>query len=136
MMDMQLLSKAGRTAFPIRFAAEALGAMVSRDGATCTAVIIPPIVKNVIGAADIDRFRIYKYSDSVKSPLGSLPAKQRFGEPYCRNVHPFRSFPHQRFITDQQLIWQGSSLYYVRVFLQTDNGDKTLTEQDMEYGLV
>ena len=42
---------------------------------------------------------------------------------------------NQRFITDQQLIWQGSSLYYVRGILQTDNGDKTFTEQDMEYGL-
>jgi hypothetical protein len=92
---------------------------------------------NVIGAADIDRFRVYKYNESVKSPLGSFASQNSDLASHivkeCSSVLGLSS--NQRFITDQQLIWQGSSLYYVRGILQTDNGDKTFTEQDMEYGL-
>lgn len=139
MMDTAAVIEGGRTAFPIRFAAEALGATVSWDGATRTVVIYSRLDSkaNVIGAADIDRFRIYKYSDSVKSPLGSFASQNSDLASHivkeCSSVLGLSS--NQRFITDQQLIWQGSSLYYVRGILQTDNGDKTFTEQDMDYGL-
>jgi hypothetical protein len=139
MMDTAAVIEGGRTAFPIRFAAEALGATVSWDGATRTVVIYSRLSDktNVIGAADIDRFRVYKYNESVKSPLGSFASQNsdlaEFIVKECSQALGLSA--NQRFITDPQLIWQGSSLYHIRGILQTDNGDKTFTEQDMDYGL-
>jgi len=138
-MDTAAVIEGGRTAFPIRFAAEAIGATVRWDSATRTVMIYSSLSNktNVIGATDIDRFRGYKTNESVKSPLGTFASQNsdlaEFIVKECPKVLGLSA--NQRFITDPQLIWQGSSLYHIRGILQTDNGDKTFTEQDMDYGL-
>ncbi len=140
MMDTPAVIEGGRTAFPIRFAAEALDAVVSWDGATRTVIIYSKLSQktNVIGAADIDRLRSFKYIDSVKSPMGNFASQNSELAAFIVKQSPaaLNLASNQRFITNDQLVWQGSSMYHVRGILQTDNGDKTFTEQDMDYGLT
>jgi hypothetical protein len=140
MMDTEAVIVNGRTAFPIKFAAEALGATVTWDGATRTVMIfssLPPKT-NVIGAVEIDRMRSYKYSDSVKAPLGIFGNQNSELANYilkeCTSVLKLQA--NQRFISSTELIWASSSIYHIRGILQTNNNDGTYREQDMDYSLT
>ena len=140
MMDTEAVIVNERTAFPIKYAAEALGAMVTWDGATRTVMIyssVPPKT-NVIGAAEIGRMRSYKYSDSVKAPLGIFGNQNLELANYilkeCTPVLKLQT--NQRFISNIELIWASSSTYHIRGILQTKNNDGTYQEQDMDYSLT
>lgn len=140
MMDTEAVIVNGRTAFPIKYAAEALGATVTWDGATRTVMIYSsvPSKTNVIGATEIDRMRSYKYSESVKAPLGIFGNQNSELANYilkeCTPVLKLQA--NQRFISNIELIWASSSTYHIRGVLQTKNNDGTYREQDMDYSLT
>lgn len=139
-MDTEAVIRDGRTAFPIKYAAESMGATVIWNGTTRTVMIytsLSPKV-NVIGSAEIDRLRSYKYSESVKAPLGTFASQEPALADYLlkEGVAAIKLQPQQRFIASKEVLWASSTSYHVRGVLQTNNNNGSFLEQDMDYGLI
>lgn len=138
-MDTAAVIEGGRTAFPIRFAAEALGATVVWEANTRTVKIYSkvPDKTNVIGAKEIDRLRSYKNSGAIKTPMSEYartnPEIADYVLKQCTSVLQLEA--NQRFISDKELIYASSDTVRIRGILQTLNTDGSATEQDMDYGL-
>lgn len=148
-MDTQAVITGDRTAFPIRFAAEAMGAKVywGQNERTVYIVTEESSVKTTLTDADIKKLQEYDYTWDAHNPnpgdeMGALPYVDLISANFVDNKllkdglnHIMnRCFkPNQEFLTHRDLTWFArNGDFGIRGILITPNPDGSYTEQDYE----
>ncbi len=148
-MDTQAVISGERTAFPVRFAAEAMGAKVywNQDERTVYIVTADTPGKTSLTDADIKNLQGYGFVNDAREPkpgdeMGVMPYVDSISADFVDNKllkdglnHIInRCFePGQKFLTHRDLTYfTASGAFGIRGVLITPNPDGSFTEQDYE----